>query len=135
MVSVDDSLSNSGFYDLYENWNSTHFYAKNLAGKSLFVAGSNDILNQIQRCQGGPPVDSEIFHIFIQSAIQDTVNNGTALLQKIDDGDELLGFDSMIIFATDSPTAELKTFLDEICSYQYSNVNDNWKVLYYGLPK
>ena len=75
------------------------------------------------------------FTFFIQSAIQNTFNKDTALLQKIDDGDELLGFDTMIIFATDSPSAEVKTFLNEICSYQYSNANDNWKVLYYGLPK
>ena len=139
LVAVDDSsVTNAGFQEaakMYEGWNVTNFHAKNLAGKSLFVAGSNDILDQIQRCQGGPPVDSEIFHIFIESAIQDSSNNGTEIMQKIDDGDELLGFDTMIIFTTDSPTAEVKTFLNEICSYQYSNANDNWKISYYGLPK
>ena len=61
--------------------------------------------------------------------------NGTEILDKLDEGDDLLGFDTMIILASDSPTAVMSNFVNEDCSYKYDNPSDNWKIFYYGLPK
>lgn len=112
-------------------WETNMYLAENVAGKTLFVSGIEGISDQYNKCNSDRPIDDETFRPFISMAISQA-NNAQDLLKAINEGDQLLGFESEVILVAKSMDFGVESFTFMDCTFEHHE--DDWTVFYYGLP-
>lgn len=116
---------------LNDEWNSTKLFSENIAGRNLFVTGLSGITEEYKRCT--KPLDANIFGFIVQDAITNSKGNVTFVVDAVDNGDDLLGFDTKVIVVSHNQPDTTKHFVFTDCSFEFQN--PEWKIFYYGLPR